>query len=85
MWSDVKRTFSYIISSVRFHGNTLKLWFDNEADNLINRGDDLIRNAGYSDNIVDELMVITNRLFELDQRRPAEKPAEVSRFGVELR
>lgn len=56
-----------------------------EADKLIENGDNLIKNAGLSDNVVDELIIIVNKLFELDQRHENEISSEVRRFGVELR
>ena len=45
----------------------------------------LIQNRGFSDNFIDELMIVTSQLIELDERRESEKPDDVSRFGVELR
>ena len=76
-----------IVLSVFFDLKNNGLFFNNqyEADMLINQGDELIQNAGYSENIVNQLMSITNRLIELDQRRRDEGPVDVSRFGVELR
>ena len=76
-----------IVLTIFFDLKNNGLFFNNqyEANNLINRGDNLIQNAEYSENFVDELMIITSRLLELDQRRPNEMPDEVSRFGVELR
>ena len=56
-----------------------------EADMLINQGDNLIQNADYSEDISNQLLSITNRLLELDQRCMDEGPMDVSRFGVELR
>lgn len=76
-----------IVLAVFFDLKNNGLFFNSqyEADMLINQGDNLIQNAGYSENIADQLMSITNRLLELDQRRRDEIPDEVSRFGVELR
>lgn len=76
-----------IVLAVFFDLKNNGLFFNGqyEAGMLINQGDNLIQNAGYSENIADQLMSITNRLLELDQRRRDEIPDEVSRFGVELR
>ena len=76
-----------IVLGVFFEVKENGLFFNNqyEADSLISRGNNLIQNAAYSDNIVDELMIVTNRLLELDQRQSDEVPDEISRFGVELR
>ena len=76
-----------IVLAVFFDLKNNGLFFNSqyEADMLINQGDNLIQNAGYSENIADQLMAITNRLLELDQRRRDEGPVDVSRFGVELR
>ena len=63
------------------------VFFNNQyqANSLIERGDMLIQNRGFSDNFIDELMIVTSQLIELDERRESEKPDDVSRFGVELR
>ena len=76
-----------IVISAFFELKENGLFFNNqyEADNLINEGDNLIKNAGYSENMVNQLMIIVNKLFELDERHDNEKPNEISRFGVELR
>lgn len=76
-----------VVLSVFFDLKNNGLFFNSqyEADMLINQGDNLIQNAGYSENIANQLMSITSRLLELDQRRRDEIPDEVSRFGVELR
>ncbi len=76
-----------IILSIFFDLKENGIFFNNQyqANMLIERGDMLIQNRGFSDNFIDELAVVTSKLLELDERRESEKPNEVSRFGVELR
>ena len=76
-----------IVLAIFFDLKNNGLFFNNQydAENLISQGDNLIQNAGYSDNMVNQLMSITSRLMELDQRHSDEVPPEISRFGVELR
>lgn len=76
-----------IVLAVFFDLKNNGLFFNSqyEADMLINQGDNLIQNADYSEDISNQLLSITNRLLELDQRCMDEGPMDVSRFGVELR